>query len=251
VSDASIREDLAQCARILAMKGLIGLYGHVSAFDPAGQLVYLTPGAGSDRANVNAEDIWVLSKTGEVLEQPASGGSAGAGTGRIAAEWPIHTAIHARRPDALAVAHVHAPFTTVFAIAEREFRPVTITGATLLGEGVPLFNELGLVVTPEQGQRLAETLGPRRALLMRGHGGVVAGGSLEEVVHAALTLEDNCLKAWQAAAFGPVRWFTEKECQAINQSRHPPTFGSVAWEYFTRLESTWDRQPATTDNPLG
>ena len=37
----------------------------------------------------------------------------------------------------------------------------------------------------------------------------------------------------------------------MNQSKRPPTFGAVAWEYYSRLESTWDRQPATTDNPLG
>jgi ribulose-5-phosphate 4-epimerase/fuculose-1-phosphate aldolase len=241
MTDELIREQLATTARILTMKALIGLYGHVSAYDPATERVFLTPGAGSDRANVRAEDIWVLSKTGEVLE----------GSGRIAAEWPIHTAIHSTREDALAVAHVHAPFTTVFAIADREFRPVTITGATLLGDGVPLFNEMGLVVSAEQGQRLAKTLASHRALLMRGHGGVVAGRSLEEVVHASLALEDNCLKAWQAAALGPVRWFSEDDCAAINQSKRPPSFGSVAWEYFSRLESSWDRQPATTDNPLG
>jgi ribulose-5-phosphate 4-epimerase/fuculose-1-phosphate aldolase len=241
MSDEKLREDLAQCARILTMKALIGLYGHVSAYDPATERVYLTPGAGSDRANVRAEDIWVLNKSGEVLE----------GSGRIAAEWPIHTAIHSTRDDALAVAHVHAPFTTVFATAERDFHPVTITGATLLGDGVPLFNELGLVVTVEQGQRLAQTIGAHRALLMRGHGGVVAGRTLEEVVHASLALEDNCLKAWQAAALGPVRWFTDEECQAVNQSKRPPTFGSVAWEYYSRLESGWDRQSTSTDNPLG
>ncbi|HLY67984.1 MAG TPA: class II aldolase/adducin family protein [Chloroflexota bacterium] len=241
MGDEAIREQVAKCSRIMTMKALIGLYGHLSAYDPQTGRIYLTPGAGSDRANVRAEDIWVLSKTGEVLE----------GSGRIAAEWPIHTAIHSTRADALAVAHVHAPFTTVFAIAEREFRPVTLTGAVLLGDGVPLFNELGLVVAPEQGQRLAAAIGSHRALLMRGHGGVIAGGSLEEVLHAALALEDNCLKAWQAAALGPVRWFSDEECQAVNQSKRPPSFGGVAWEYYSRVESSWDRQPTTTDNPLG
>lgn len=241
MADEHIREQLATCARVMTMKALIGLYGHISAYDPETERVYLTPGAGSDRANVRANDIWVLSKTGEVLE----------GSGRIAAEWPIHTAIHSTRADALAIAHVHAPFTTVFAIAEREFRPVTVNGAAMLGDGVPLFNELGLVVTPEQGQRLAATIGSHRALLMRGHGGVVVGDSLEQVLHASLALEDNCLKAWQAAALGPVRWFSDEEVKAVNQSQRPPSFGAVAWEYFTRLESHWDRQPATTDNPLG
>src|SRR5207245_436111 len=167
-SEDEIREKLAIGSRILTMKGLIGLYGHVSAYDPDTGRVYVTPGAGSDRANVQPEDMFVFTTAGEKLS----------GEGRLAAEWPIHTAIHAVRPDALAVAHLHAPYSTLFSIAKREFRPVTLNGAMAgLGSGLPLFEELGLVTNVDQGQRLAKELGSRRAILMLGHGSAVVGTS--------------------------------------------------------------------------
>ena len=47
VDEDTLRDRLATCTRILTMKGLIGLYGHVSAFDPDTGRVYVSPGAGS------------------------------------------------------------------------------------------------------------------------------------------------------------------------------------------------------------
>ncbi len=239
-NEDEIRSKLATCARILSMKGLIGLYGHVSAYDPDSGRVYITPGAGSDRANVRPEELWVFTTAGEKLS----------GEGRLAAEWPIHTAIHAARPDAVAVAHLHAPFSTLFAIAKREFRPVTITGAMCgFGDGLPLFEERGLVLTNEQGQRLARELGSHKAILMLCHGSAVVGNSIEDLTHACLVLEDNAMKIYQAAALGEVCSFTPEECAAIYE-RRMLTGVSAAWEYFTRQESRWGRQPETSWHPL-
>ena len=173
-NEDEIREKLAVGSRILTMKGLIGLYGHVSAYDPDTGRVYVTPGAGSDRANVQPEEMFVFTTAGEKLS----------GEGRLAAEWPIHTAIHALRPDALAVAHLHAPYSTLFSIAKREFRPVTLNGAMAgLGSGLPLFEELGLVTKVESDagpRRLAVgELGARRALAC-GRIGLAAAADREQ-----------------------------------------------------------------------
>jgi len=237
-NEDAIREQLATCARILAMKGLVGLYGHVSACDFETGRIYLTLGAGSDRANVKPDELWVFNLEGEKLS----------GEGRVAAEWPIHIAIHAARRDAAAVAHLHAPFSTLFAIAQREFRPVTLTGA-MFGDGVPLFHELGLVTTIEQGQRLAAELGQHRAILMQGHGSAVAGSSIEELTHACLVFEDNAQKFYQAAVLGDVRTFSPKDCETICSGRVPGHL-TPAWDYFTRQERHWDRQPETGWHPL-
>lgn len=237
-TEQTIREEVATCTRILVMKELIGLYGHVSRYDPDTKRVYLSPGAGADRATTRPEDLWVLSIDGEVLEKHE----------RIPAEWPIHTAIHARRPDALAVAHLHSPFATLFAIAQRDFRPVTLTGM-MLGPRLPLYEEPALVRSHEQGARLAEILGSHRAVLMRGHGVTVAGSSIDELLLASLVLEDNARKAWQAATLGQVRSFTDEDC---DYSASGVPFGStpLAWEYFRRQEERWDRQPGHGANPL-
>src|SRR5205823_3413419 len=139
--------------------------------------------------NTHPEDHFVFALDGRILE----------GEGRPPLEWPIHTAIHAARPDARAVAHLHSPFATLFAVAHREFRPVLIPGG-LFADGVPIYAERRLITTPERGQRLMEVLGHRRAVLLRGHGVAVAGVDLQEVLYASIMLEDNARAAVQAAA---------------------------------------------------
>src|SRR5438445_239520 len=108
--ESALREKLATCTRIFAMQGLIGLFGHVSAFDPQSRRVLMTPGMGRDKATLQGSDM---------LE----------GQMRPPIEWPIHTALHSVRADALAVAHLHSPYATLYAIAKREFAPVTVQGS--------------------------------------------------------------------------------------------------------------------------
>ena len=193
-TDTVLREKLATSTRIVAMQGLIGVFGHVSAYDPASKRVFLSPGMGADRSTTKADDIFVLDLSGKVLK---------AGEGEVPIEWPIHTTLHAARSNALAVAHLHSPYATLFTIADRPFRPVTLQGA-LFAEGIPLYREANLVKTADQGRQLVEAMGDKRAVLMRGHGAVVAGRDLEEVLFCALVFEDDACKTVQAAALGNV-----------------------------------------------
>ncbi len=46
--EKDLREQLATCTRIFAMQGLIGLFGHVSVYQPESKTIFVTPGSGSD-----------------------------------------------------------------------------------------------------------------------------------------------------------------------------------------------------------
>ena len=115
-TEQQLREQLATCTRIFAMQGLIGLFGHVSVFQPENKTVFVTPGSGSDKAHFMASDMIPIDLSGKPIN----------GTIPPPVEWPIHTALHGARSDALAVAHLHTPYATLFAIAKREFHPVTL-----------------------------------------------------------------------------------------------------------------------------
>ena len=238
-TETTLREKLATCTRIFAMQGMIGVFGHVSVYQPEQKRVFISPGMGSDKANLQAADIVVSDLTGQVL----------GGEGHLPIEWPIHTALHEARLDALAVAHLHTPYATLFAIAKREFRPVTLQAA-LFVDGVPLYTEAGLVKTPAQGQRLARLIGGRRAALLRGHGIVVVGQDLQEALYAALILEDDARKAMQAATLGELGFISPEECRAFEADISLQRRAHRAWNYLARLESRWDRQPATGAGPL-
>src|SRR3954463_13591214 len=49
------REKLAQLARIFAMQGMLGLFGHLSVYDPDKKRLFITPGMGSDKALLRPE----------------------------------------------------------------------------------------------------------------------------------------------------------------------------------------------------
>jgi L-ribulose-5-phosphate 4-epimerase len=238
--ETELREKLATCTRIMAMQGLVGLFGHVSAYDPDTKRFYLCPGAGSDKATTRPEDLFVLELDGTVLE----------GEGQLAIEWPIHAAVHAGRPDALAVAHLHAPYSTLFAIARTEFSPVTLNGM-MFRDGLPLYTKPKMVMNAEDGKALADQLGTHRAILMRGHGSTVAAASVEEMLYASLVLEDNTRNAVLAATLGELSTFSPDEAGTFWHPSMIESGSKLAWEYFTRQEARWDRQPGTSNNPLG
>ena len=233
-AETELCQQLATCTRIFAMQGLIGLFGHVSVYQPETRTIFVTPGSGSDKANFQASDMIPIRLDGKPLD------------GRTVppVEWPIHTTLHGARTDALAVAHLHPPSATLFTIARRDFYPVTLQG-TIFGEGVPLYKEGHLITTSERGERLLETMGNHRAVLMRGHGTVVAGRTLAEVLFASLILEDDAKKTMEAATLGPVDHFSPEECSAFNAEIDFERRANRAWDFFTRLESRWDRQGST------
>jgi len=238
-SEKDLREQLALCTRIFAMQGMIGVFGHVSVYQPETKTVFITPGMGSDKGNLRPEQMVPTDLEGKPIS----------GTEGPPVEWPIHTALHGARADALAVAHLHTPHATLFAIAKREFRPVTLQGA-IFNEGVPLYPEAQLITNPQRGSTLLKVIGKHRAALLRGHGIVVAGQNLQEVLYTALVLEDDTKKTLQAATLGEVGTLSDQECRAFGAEIALERRAQRAWNYFASLEARWDRQPGTGRSEL-
>ena len=238
-SETDLREQLATCTRIFAMQGMIGVFGHVSVYQPETKTVFITPGMGSDKGSLRPEDMVPTNLDGKPL----------AGKEGPPVEWPIHTALHGARTDALAVAHLHTPHATLFAIAKREFRPVTLQGA-IFNDGVPLYPEAQLITNPERGNALLKVIRDKRAALLRGHGIVVVGLNLQEVLFSALVLEDDSKKYMQAAALGEVGTISPEDCRTFGGEIALERRAQRAWNYFCSLEKRWDRQPSTGRSEL-
>ena len=238
-SEKDLREQLALCTRIFAMQGMIGVFGHVSVYQPETKTVFITPGMGSDKGSLKPEEMVPTNLDGKPR----------AGKEGAPVEWPIHTALHGARADALAVAHLHTPYATLFAIAKRKFEPVTLQGA-IFSDGVPLYPQAQLITNPERGDALMKVIGDKRAALLRGHGLVVVGKNLQEVLFAALVLEDDAKKTMQAATLGDVGTISPEECRTFGAEIALERRAHRAWNYFCSLEARWDRQPATGRSEL-
>jgi ribulose-5-phosphate 4-epimerase/fuculose-1-phosphate aldolase len=235
-TEAELRDKLATLTRIFAMRGLLGLHGHISAYDPETGRMYMCPGMGSDKATTQPADLFVFDLQGKILE----------GEGRrIPLEWPIHSALHSARPDVLAIAHLHAPYATAFAVVHHEFRPVLLSGG-LFADGVPIYPKQHLITTPQQGQEVAQLIGKGRAALLRNHGTVVAASDVEELLYASVLMEESARMAVEAAALGELDFLPREDTTAVAAERLVVNRTQVVWDYFARLEARWDRQP-----PLG
>ena len=110
---------------------------------------------------------------------------------------------------------------------------------------MPLYPEAQLITTPERGNKLLKVVGDKRAALLRGHGIVVVGQNLQEVLYTALVLEDDTKKTLQAVTLGEVGTISPEECRAFGAEIALERRAQRAWNYFSSLEARWDRQPNT------
>ncbi len=115
------------------------------------------------------------------------------------------------RPDLNAVIHTHAPHAVAFSSLGKELVPVN-NEAGYFYKRLPVFSETtDLIVTPERGKAVAKCLGDRNALLLRNHGIVAAGRTLEEAVWVALKLERACRVQLMAEWAGGPKHIAEGE----------------------------------------
>jgi HCOMODA/2-hydroxy-3-carboxy-muconic semialdehyde decarboxylase len=151
----------------------------------------------------------------------------------------IHGEIYKARPDVVAIVHTHAPALIPFGISKVPLKPVYHRSA-FIAAGVPVFEireRAGmtdmLIRDQALGRALADALGNRPAALMRGHGAVVVGPSLQRVVGRSIFLPLNATLQMQAAALGgPVTYLDPEEARKIEEREG---YGLArAWEAWKR-----------------
>jgi HCOMODA/2-hydroxy-3-carboxy-muconic semialdehyde decarboxylase len=228
--DAAGWPEVVVANRILAREGVLDAFGHVSVRHPEASGEYVISRSLSPEL-VTEADLQRFTLEGREVN----------GDARPAyAERAIHAAIYAARPDVTAVCHNHSPSVIPFGVSGVPLRPIFHMGS-LIGSEVPLWDiadEFGdtdmLVKTPEQGRSLARALGSHGVALMRGHGSVVAGHSIQEVVFAAVYMELNARLQMQAASLGPVRYLSEGEVRLARTMLLGPLATERAWTFWRR-----------------
>jgi L-fuculose-phosphate aldolase len=186
-----VRDAIVAVARHLRASGLVtGTSGNVSAREPAGSSILVTP---------SGVDYDVMTPGHLVAVGPD--GSAAPGAPVPSVDTPNHLAIYRARPDVGAVVHTHSPHATAFAIVHRPVPALHIESAGYLGGAVRVVEFLP-PASPELADRLAADLGSDRAILLPNHGVVAVGESLAAALHAAQAVEDAARFAWLAAALG-------------------------------------------------
>src|SRR5215510_11795928 len=185
--DPSLIENLVAAYRILAQQGVLDGFGHVSA----------RHNRGANRFIMSRSLAPELVTAADLIEFDLDGNAVDAKGRAVYSERFIHGEIYRARADVRAVVHNHAPSVIPFGVTNVPMRPVYHM-AGFIGNGVPIFDirkMFGvtdmLVSDSAKGRALAQTLGDKTCVLMRGHGVVVVGSTIPMAVGRSIYLETN------------------------------------------------------------
>ena len=198
-SHAKAIADVVAANHILADQGVVDGYGHVSVRDPASPDHFLLA------RSVAPEMVTAA----DVLEHDLDGKAAAPPETKLYKERFIHAEIYRTHPEVNAIVHCHTPSLIPFGVTGVPLRPLYHMSA-FLGAGVPVFDIRAaargstdmLVSNPELGRALARTLGQHPVVLMRGHGAVVVGRDIQQVVFRSVYTGLNAELQSQALALG-------------------------------------------------
>jgi ribulose-5-phosphate 4-epimerase/fuculose-1-phosphate aldolase len=175
------------------------------------------------------------------------------GVGTVPMESAIHSETLKARPDMNAVVHCHPPMCIALSIAGKTVMNVD-QRSRLFGKGVPVFPDPIFIIDPEDGQALAETLGDAHAVIIRGHGIVTVGRSVDEACIAAMYMERSAkiqVMAHMMGYEGPDDDFLEKIQETAAKVRErrtiltgkpiPDVEYSPEWKYYSALVAKGER----------
>jgi HCOMODA/2-hydroxy-3-carboxy-muconic semialdehyde decarboxylase len=222
--DPTVIENLVAASRILADQGVVDAFGHVSIRHPANPNRYLMARAIAP-AMVTADDIMEFDLDSNPVDRRDRS---------MFIERFIHGEIYKARRDVNAVIHTHSPGVIPFGVTAVPMRPIMHTGSFLY-VGVPVWDirDAGgvtdmLVRNGALGRSLAEKLGDKPVALMRGHGDVVVGPTVQRAVTRAIYTEVNARLQAAAIGLGGLINFISPEEGAMRESA--PDNDSRAWD---------------------
>lgn len=223
---ADLRTLVSQSSRILGAAGLDDfIWGHSSVRDPEGRGAWLKR-SGIGLSEVDAEDVQLVSRDGEVLE----------GFGDRHIEYPIHTEIYAARPDVGGVVHIHPPHAVALAASGVALRPVSHQ-ATLFTPPEParFTGTTDLIRSAELGAAVADSLADRNAVFLVNHGIVAVGKDLQTATVVALLLEEACQQQLLTSGYGGIAaWTDDAEALEKRDRIYSPRALDRVWEYLLR-----------------
>ncbi|MET7997022.1 class II aldolase/adducin family protein [Amycolatopsis sp. NPDC005232] len=196
------RQLVSDACRVLAARGLAeGFLGHVSLrIDDERILVRCRGQQERGLAWTTPEDIRLVDLDGAAA---ASGELDG---WSVPNELPLHTEVLRTDPEVKAVVHAHPPSVVAADLAGLSIRPIVgaydIPGAKLAAGGVPVYPRGVLVRNRTLAKEMVAAMAGRPVVLLRGHGLTSSGGSVQEAVLRALSVDTLARMALDVVSAG-------------------------------------------------
>jgi ribulose-5-phosphate 4-epimerase/fuculose-1-phosphate aldolase len=236
LSGAEERRHRKQCLaagfRLFARFGLEeGAAGHITARDPDRSDCFWVNPFGMPFAHVRASDLLLLDALGEIVE----------GEGFVnRAAFAIHSRIHAARPDVVAAAHSHSMYGKAWSSLGHLLDPLTQDACAFYQDHAVFADFTGVVLDTSEGDRIAATLGSNKAVILRNHGLLTTGHTVEEAVWWFIAMDRSCQAQLLAEAAGKPVPIRHEDALVTRSQLGTARAGwfqfQPLWQWITRLE---------------
>ncbi|MFJ4034223.1 class II aldolase/adducin family protein [Streptomyces griseoluteus] len=188
------KERLAGALRLFGRAGFEdGVSGHITARDPEFSDCFWVNPFGMPFKHVTVSDLVLANQDGQVIE---------GGYHVNQAAFTVHAAVHAARPDVVAVAHCHSVHGRALASLGEVPDPITQESCAFYEDTALYDDYTGVTVDAEEGRRIASVLGSNKALVLRNHGLLTVGDSVDAAAWWFMSMERSCQVQLTAEAAG-------------------------------------------------
>ncbi len=229
-----IKDLVARATRILFHENLADYHGHASARVPGTRTLlikpFLAPLNRIQARHILAVDMdeYLAFKRSPESDQKSFPKE----VQRAPRETILHLAVYEARRDVFSVVHTHQSLALAFSIAGIPLVPVFFGGARYAPQ-TPILENPRIIDTIEMAREAGAALGQSSALLLRHHGVLIVGKTVEEATAGAVYLERNAYLQIIATLLGnaapmPEQFLAE---HAANMNKR----AAVSFAYFESL----------------
>ncbi len=220
-----LKQKLLMANRILELEKLATPFGHISVRIPGTETFLITRSISPGAAVMN--DMLVCDMDGKIIK------------GRYNdtySEVVIHTGVYKKRKDVKCVVHFHSTYVIALSLAGHTVIPANLQVTVVGLEPIAVYKRMLFIDKPYLGEEIADLLGANKAVILKGHGAVAVGVSIEETMYTALNLERSAMYQWMARSVGkvdPISAADKKELTKYHKSLQRGGHGSSReWTYY-------------------
>ena len=188
------KQNLAAAFRLFSRFGFDeGVAGHITARDPELTDHFWVNPFGMHFSHIRVSDLLLVRHDGAVVQGDLPVNQAA---------FAIHSQVHAARPDVISAAHSHSVYGKTWSTLARLLDPITQDACAFYDDHALFDSYSGVVLDIEEGKRIAHALGDCKSVILRNHGLLTVGQSVEEAAWWFITMERSCHAQLMAEAAG-------------------------------------------------
>ena len=236
-ADALLAKNVALSCQILAKLGQFKeTTGHVSARSANGAAMWIR-GRGKEESGLlftKPSEVVLADFNGQKLDKKS--------VLKTPNESVIHGELYKARPEVGAIVHAHPPSIVLASMAGIELRPIfggyDPRAMRLAIKGIPVYRSSLTLHKVEHVHDMMTVMGDNDICVLRGHGVVVCGSSVEDATIKAIKLDNLATMNLQAASLGNVPSISQED-QHLFLTRKSTGMGGGGAETLWRFYCQW------------